>query len=122
MKSTIFLIGLICITTNASAGYSWVKQPDGSYIYKGCHNQIIGDTNYICCDNECQTREAWIKRLESAVDTNYMADLAEQETVDRYTLSDEKVEIEDADDKTPALGKAQKKLDNLGNKLIGVFF
>lgn len=123
MKLFVFLSGLLFINYSY-AGYSIIKGTDGAYTFKGCHNQTIGDTNYLCCDNDCQTKEEWIKRMESAVDTNYMTDLAENEEINRYTMTDEKVDFENLDTKhneTPALGKAQEKLDSIGNKILSIF-
>lgn len=70
MKSIIILC-LIGITTSANA-YSVIRRPDGSVRIKGCHEQTIGNTNYICCDKNCQTKDYWIRRANSNVEINYM--------------------------------------------------
>lgn len=120
MKSSVLLC-FVGIVTSANA-YTIIRQPDGGVKIKGCHTQIIGNTDYICCDNNCQVKEYWVKMAYSDVEVNYMSDLAERETIDRYTLADvEPVTVEEYDDKTPALGKVQNKINKLGDKVFGVF-
>lgn len=120
MKSSVLLC-FVGIVTSANA-YTIIRQPDGGVKIKGCHTQIIGDTDYICCDDNCQVKEYWVKMAYTDVEVNYMSDLAERETIDRYTLADvEPVTVEEYDDKTPALGKVQNKINKLGDKVFGVF-
>lgn len=120
MKSSVLLC-FVGIVTSANA-YTITRQPDGSVTIKGCHTQTIGNTDYICCDNNCQVKDYWIKMAHTDVELNYMSDLAERETIDRYTLADvEQPAVDEYDDKTPTLGKVQKKLDKLGDKVFGVF-
>lgn len=122
MKSSVLLLCFVGIATSANA-YTVSRQPDGSVSIKGCRTQTIGDTDYICCDDNCQVKEYWIKMAYSDVEVNYMSDLAERETIDRYTLADveQPVAVDEQDDKTPALGKVQNEINKLGDKVFGVF-
>lgn len=121
MKSSVFLLCFVGIVTSANA-YTISRQPDGSVSIKGCRTQTIGDTDYICCDNNCQVKDYWIKMAYTDVEVNYMSDLAERETIDRYTLADaQPAQVDEHDDKTPALGKVQNKINKLGDKVFGVF-
>ena len=121
MKSSVLLC-FVGIVTSANA-YTITRQPDGSVTIKGCHTQTIGNTDYICCDDNCQVEEYWVKQAYTDVEVNYMSDLAERETIDRYTLAavEQPVTVDEHDDKTPALGKVQNKINKLGDKVFGVF-
>lgn len=112
---------LVMVAYNARA-YSISRQPDGSVYIRGCQSQTIGNTDYLCCDNNCQTRDYWIKRAYSNIEVDYMKDTREREAVNRYTLTDINADhaVVEYDDKTPALGKVQNKLNELGGELFGL--
>ena len=125
MKTSIKIILLAsCLIgfANDVNAYMIARQPDGSVHIRGCQSQTIGNTDYLCCDNNCQTREYWIKRAYSNDEVNYMTDMAEVEAVDRYTLTEVNVDQADVEyeDNTPALGKIQNKINEVGSELFGL--
>lgn len=116
----ILCVAFMLFATSAQAGYSIARMPDGSVHISGCRTQTIGNTDYLCCDDNCQTEDYWIKRAYSNVEVDYMKDVREREAVDRYTMTRQNIdmsEVENEDD-TPALGKAQNKLNELGHELF----
>lgn len=123
-KKMGLLVGcLIGFATSVQAQIGGSKMPDGSWILDG-RRMTIGDTDYICRGNVCETPEQAIRRMESydEVDVSYMTDLAEEEAIDRYTISDEKIDMNysEHEDTTPALGKVQNKLNELGSEVFGL--
>ena len=126
MRNTIFFLlvlftlNMLFMLNNAANAYYVLKAPDGRVKTIGCKEKTIGKDHYICCDDNCQKPEYWIERAYEG-EINYMKDLAEVETIDRHTMSDEKVEFEKVEDnKTPALGKLQNKLDDIGSSIFGL--
>lgn len=124
MRHNILCIAFLLFASTAQAQIGGIKQPDGSWIIKG-QWVIIGDTQYICRGNECLTQRQAIRKLENAKPVDYMKDVRERETVDRYTLTEQHIDMSEADyndDQTPLLGKAQNKLNELGSELLRKIF
>ena len=129
-KITLFTICFMALvnTANACGG---AKQPDGSWHIKYNFTRNIDGKTYLCCvhttqyskNENCKTKEDWIAYFEKRSklgDINYMSDLADVE-INRNTMSDEKVNFDkEENDNTPALGKVQNKLNNLGSSIFDI--
>lgn len=123
MKASVkigLLAGCLVMVAYSASAYSITRQPDGNVYIRGCQSKTIGNTDYLCCDDNCQTRDYWVKRAYSNNEVNYMADMEEVEVVDRYSLTNINSQTIQSEDMTPALGKFQNKLNKLGSEVFGL--